>query len=52
MFQQVVASGAKGITVGRNVWSQERIADVLRAIKAVVHEGREPRQAMQAAGLT
>ena len=44
MFQQVVASGAKGITVGRNVWSHERIADVIRAIKAVVHEGTEPRR--------
>ncbi|MBN1419655.1 MAG: aldolase [Planctomycetes bacterium] len=32
-----VAAGARGATVGRNVWGAARIAEALRAIKDVVH---------------
>jgi class I fructose-bisphosphate aldolase len=51
MFEQVVAAGARGTTVGRNVWSHERIGDVIRAIRMVIHDGRTAAQAMKATGL-
>lgn len=34
---QVVASGARGIVIGRNVWSAPDIPRALRELKAVVH---------------
>ncbi len=52
MLSQVVESGARGATVGRNVWGHERITEVVRAMKAVIHEGRGPGEAMASAGLT
>ena len=51
MFEQVVRSGARGVTVGRNVWGHERVTDVIRAIKCVVHEGISPRDALTRCGL-
>ncbi|HOW71376.1 MAG TPA: aldolase [Phycisphaerae bacterium] len=51
MFADVVAAGARGVTVGRNVWGHERVADVVRAVKMVVHDGRSAAEAMAAAGL-
>lgn len=51
MFEQVVRSGAQGVTVGRNVWSHERVTHVIRAIKCVVHEGISPRDALARCGL-
>lgn len=51
MLQAVVQSGAVGATVGRNIWSHPRIADVVRAMKAVIHDGQDPQSAMAASGL-
>ena len=51
MFEQVVRSGARGVTVGRNVWGHERVTDVIRAIKCVVHEGLSPDDALARCGL-
>jgi len=39
MIGDAVAAGARGATVGRNVWGAARIADALRAVKDVVHGG-------------
>jgi fructose-bisphosphate aldolase, class I len=51
MLHQAVRHGARGATVGRNVWNHDRVTDVIRAIQLVVHEGEEPGRAKQAAGL-
>jgi class I fructose-bisphosphate aldolase len=47
----VVASGARGATIGRNVWGHEQVAAVVRAFKAVIHDGRTPQEALASAGL-
>jgi class I fructose-bisphosphate aldolase len=43
----VVASGAKGATIGRNVWGHGDVAAALRAFKAVIHDGKTPAQALK-----
>lgn len=52
MFADVVAAGARGVTVGRNVWGHDRVADVVRAAKRVIHAGQSAAEAMAAVGLT
>ena len=44
---QVVQSGAKGMTVGRNIWSVPEITKAVRAFLSVVHDGLTPQEAMQ-----
>jgi class I fructose-bisphosphate aldolase len=51
MFAQVVRSGARGATVGRNIWGHGKIAEVLAAVKAVIHDMAEPAGALRRAGL-
>jgi class I fructose-bisphosphate aldolase len=46
LLQKVVQSGARGAVVGRNVWSAPDITAAVRAIKAVVHDEREPSDAL------
>ena len=50
MMSDVVKSGAQGATIGRNVWSFPDISGAVRAFKAVIHDGKTVRDAMQAAG--
>lgn len=47
---EVVASGARGATIGRNVWGFERIREALACFKAVIHDGKSPAEALAAAG--
>jgi len=51
-MDQVVQSGARGATIGRNVWGVGPVASALKAFKGVIHEGRTPDQALSANGLT
>jgi fructose-bisphosphate aldolase, class I len=51
MMSQVVRSGARGATIGRNIWGCEHIEAAVRAFKAVIHDGKSPEEAMQLAGL-
>ena len=51
MIAEVMRSGARGATIGRNIWGFGRIGAAVTAFKAVIHEGRTPQEAMQAAGL-
>jgi fructose-bisphosphate aldolase, class I len=46
MAQGVVEAGAAGITFGRNVWQCCDISGLIRALKAVVHEGVSGAEAM------
>lgn len=51
MMEQVVASGANGATIGRNIWGFDNPAAALKAFKAVIHDGADARTAMREAGL-
>lgn len=51
MMAEVVQSGARGATIGRNVWGFEQITAAVRAFKAVIHDGKPAREALQQAGL-
>jgi class I fructose-bisphosphate aldolase len=48
---QVVQSGARGATIGRNIWGFEHIKAAVQAFKAVIHDGKTPNEALQQAGL-
>lgn len=49
---EVVQAGARGATIGRNVWGVEKCAEACRAFKAVMLEGRGVDDALHAEGLT
>ena len=51
MAQEVVQSGAKGMTVGRNIWSHPQITKAVKAFLSVIHDGLAPEQALRNAGL-
>ncbi len=51
MAAQVTAAGAKGMTIGRNIWGCPQITEALLAFKAVIHDEVAPAQAIQRAGL-
>jgi class I fructose-bisphosphate aldolase len=50
MMYDVVQSGARGATVGRNVWGFARIPDSIAAFKSVIHDGATPKEALAKAG--
>jgi fructose-bisphosphate aldolase, class I len=50
MMGEVVASGARGATIGRNVWGFGKTTAAVKAFKAVIHDGRTPQEAIAAAG--
>jgi class I fructose-bisphosphate aldolase len=52
MIAEVVRSGARGATIGRNIWGFSRITAAVEAFKGVVHDGCTPEEAAQRAGLT
>ena len=47
----VVSAGARGATIGRNIWGFGQITAAVRAHKAIIHEGVTPQEALQMAGL-
>lgn len=47
MMAEVVLSGARGATVGRNVWGFPNIQAAITAFKAVIHEGVAPHEAIR-----
>jgi fructose-bisphosphate aldolase, class I len=51
MLRDVIESGARGATVGRNVWGFEKVTEAVLALKAVIHDGKGPDEALAAAGL-
>jgi class I fructose-bisphosphate aldolase len=51
MIADVVKSGARGATVGRNIWGFDHITAAVQAFKAVVHDGKTLPEALQEAGL-
>lgn len=51
MVHGVIQSGARGATVGRNVWEFEKVTEAVQALKGVIHDGLGPEDALRAAGL-
>jgi fructose-bisphosphate aldolase, class I len=51
MFADVVKSGARGATIGRNIWGFEQIGAAVQAFKAVIHDGCSADEALKRAGL-
>jgi fructose-bisphosphate aldolase, class I len=47
MAAEVVASGAKGMTIGRNVWGFSKTTQAVRAFKAAIHDGQSPTKVME-----
>jgi len=45
MIAEVVQSGARGATIGRNVWGFAQITKAVQAFKAVIHDGRSADEA-------
>jgi len=52
MMHDVVASGARGATVGRNIWGFAEIPKLISAFKFVVHDDIEPEAAIAKAGIS
>ncbi len=52
MISEVMASGARGATIGRNVWGFKSVTGAVNAFKAVIHDGKSPQEAMKAGGFT
>jgi len=51
MMSEVVQSGARGATIGRNIWGVPHMTQATLAFKAVIHAGKTPQEALQMAGL-
>ena len=50
LARDVVASGARGLTIGRNIWGFERPRQALEAFQAVIHDGVSPAAALKQVG--
>ena len=47
MMADIVQSGARGATIGRNIWGFEKITAAVGAFKAVIHDGQSADEAMK-----
>jgi fructose-bisphosphate aldolase, class I len=44
-----IAAGAKGLTIGRNIWGTREPGKALKAFKMVIHDGAAPAEALKRA---
>ena len=51
MMSHVMQAGARGATIGRNIWGFPQIGAAVEAFKAVIHDGATADEALQRAGL-
>jgi class I fructose-bisphosphate aldolase len=49
---EVIRSGARGATIGRNIWGMPDPTKALIAFRAVIHDGLTAEKALKLAGLT
>lgn len=42
-----IDAGARGVDMGRNIWQNDHPVAMIRAIRAVVHEGAAPKEALE-----
>jgi fructose-bisphosphate aldolase, class I len=52
LMGEVVQSGARGATIGRNIWGFPKITAALTAFKSVIHDGKTPDEALKIAKIT
>jgi class I fructose-bisphosphate aldolase len=50
MMAEVIASGARGATIGRNVWGFGRTTAAVQAFKSIIHDCATPEAALELAG--
>ena len=50
MTRDAMDAGAAGVTYGRNVWQRKDAATVIRALKALIHDGVSVEQALEICG--
>jgi fructose-bisphosphate aldolase, class I len=48
LVEMAIAAGARGATIGRNIWSEADPTQAVRAFKAVIHDGATPKAALGA----
>jgi DhnA family fructose-bisphosphate aldolase class Ia len=46
MTRDIIAAGAIGVAMGRNLWGAENPAKMIRAVSAIVHEEASVAEAM------
>lgn len=51
LMAEVVQSGARGATIGRNIWGFADVTAATRAFMAVIHDNKTPQEALQLVGL-
>jgi fructose-bisphosphate aldolase, class I len=51
MMCEVIAAGACGATIGRNIWGFAQVTAAVHAFKTVIHDGASAAEALQRAGL-
>jgi class I fructose-bisphosphate aldolase len=51
MIEEVIQSGARGATIGRNIWGFPQITAAVRAFRAIIHDGKTAAEAARLAGL-
>lgn len=49
MASDVIRSGARGMTIGRNIWGVREITGAVEAFKAVIHDGASASEALKRA---
>ena len=47
MVADSIAAGGKGVVFGRNVWQHRDPAAMVRALRAVIHDGASGREAAE-----
>ena len=52
MMTKIVASGARGATIGRNIWGTAEPTLAVRAFRAVIHDGLNASDALASVGLS
>ena len=52
LISDVIKSGAKGATIGRNVWGSKNMIEVIEAFKSVIHNTKTAHEAIILAGLS
>lgn len=47
MAWDAVQKGAAGVDMGRNIWQNDNPVGMIKGVRAVVHEGKEPEEALE-----
>jgi DhnA family fructose-bisphosphate aldolase class Ia len=50
MLKEAVSCGARGATIGRNVWQSKNPAGMTRAISGIIHHGTSVEDALEEIG--